>query len=110
MSPVEDNVPGRKGLSPVLLRYERRRRGLVQADMHIFAADHWNFNVRFPNPGGNHGSFLRISTHSVWMMAGAGVTVQRVDQPVDSLDFMPKLVEIMKLGSPHDIRTDLSSQ
>ncbi len=87
MSPVGQNVPGRAGVTPVLLRYERRRRELVQADIHLFAADHWNFNVRFPNPGGNHGSFLRISTHSVWMMAGPGAGVGRVKEPVDSLRF-----------------------
>ena len=96
MSPVEDNVPGRNGISSVLLRYERRRRELVQADLHVFAADHWNFNGRFPNPGGNHGSFLRISTHSVWMMAGAGVGVgRRVEEPVDSLQFARQIVYLM---------------
>jgi len=94
MSPVGQNVPGRPGLSSVLLRYERRRRELVQADIHLFAADHWNFNVRFPNPGGNHGSFLRISTHSVWMLAGAGVSVQRVTEPVDSLEFVRSLQNV----------------
>ena len=50
-------------------------------------ADHWNFNVRFPNPGGNHGSFFRISTHSVWMTAGAGVPVRELEEPYDSLNF-----------------------
>ncbi len=94
---MSENVPGRAGISPVLLRYERRRRELVQADLHLFAADHWNFNVRFPNPGGNHGSFLRISTHSVWMMAGAGVTVSRVPDPVDSLQFAHVLLNLMHL-------------
>ena len=69
-SPVGANVPGPPNISPVLLRYERRRRELVQPDFEIFATDHWNFNVRNFNPGGNHGSFLRISTHSVWMMEG----------------------------------------
>ncbi len=94
LSPVGVNVPGPAGMSPVLLRYERRRRELVQADIHLFAADHWNFNVRFPNPGGNHGSFLRISTHSVWMMAGAGVAARRRQEPVDSLQFARVLLEL----------------
>ncbi len=75
LSPVAANVPGPQGVSPILLRFERRRRELVQADFHVFASNHWNFNSRFPNPGGNHGSFFRISTHSVWMLAGAGVPV-----------------------------------
>ena len=87
LSPVADNVPGTPGEDPILLRFERRRRELVQADFHIFAADHWNFNVRFPNPGGNHGSFFRISTHSVWMMAGAGIPVKELDEPYDTLNF-----------------------
>lgn len=87
LSPVSDNVPGTPGEDPILLRFERRRRELVQPDFHVFASDHWNFNVRFPNPGGNHGSFFRISTHSVWMMTGAGIPVRDVDEPYDSLDF-----------------------
>jgi len=96
LSPVGDNVPGRAGMNPVRLRYERRRRELVQADIHLFTSDHWNFNVRFPNPGGNHGSFLRISTHSVWMMAGAGVSAGHVDEPVDSLQFARVLLNMLK--------------
>lgn len=96
MSPVGDNVPGRAGIEPVMLRYERRRRELVQADLHIFAADHWNFNSRFPNPGGNHGSFLRISTHSVWMMAGAGVKPGHIEEPVDSLAFARTVLGLMQ--------------
>jgi hypothetical protein len=95
LSPIEKNVPGRPGISDLALRYERRRRALVQADFHVFAADHWNFNVRFPNPGGNHGSFLRISTHSVWMMAGAGLPVHRIVEPYDSLNFTPTLLHLM---------------
>ncbi len=98
LSPVADNVPGWAGIDPVLLRYERRRRELVQADIHLFAADHWNFNVRFPNPGGNHGSFLRISTHSVWMMAGAGVGAEQKQEPVDSLQFARVLLRLMKIS------------
>lgn len=88
LSPVADNVPGKPGMDPVMLRFERRRRALVQADFHVFAADHWNFNARNFNPGGNHGSFLRISTHSVWMMAGPGVPAHRlIETPYDSLNF-----------------------
>jgi hypothetical protein len=97
LSPVGEHVPGRPGMDAILLRYERRRRELVQADIHLFAADHWNFNVRFPNPGGNHGSFLRISTHSVWMMAGAGVARGRREEPVDSLAFERELIRLMQI-------------
>jgi len=100
LSPVEDNVPGPPGIDPVLLRYERRRRELVQADFHVFAADHWNFNVRNFNPGGNHGSFFRISTHSVWAMAGAGVPTQRIEEPYDSLNFASTLLELVGKTPP----------
>ncbi len=100
LSPIQDNVPGPNGISPILLRFERRRRELVQADFHVFAADHWNFNTRFPNPGGNHGSFLRISTHSVWMLAGAGVPVRTIEEPYDSLNFASTLLDLLKLPAP----------
>lgn len=104
LSPVEANVPGRPGISALELRYEQRRRALVQADFQVFAADHWNFNVRFPNPGGNHGSFLRISTHSVWMMAGAGVPARHIAEPYDSLSFAPTLLHLLgRPGLPGDV-------
>lgn len=93
-SPVAANVPGKPGMDPILLRYEQRRRELVQPDLQVFAADHWNFNVRNVNPGGNHGSFLRISTHSVWMLSGAGVPAVKRDEPHDSLDFAPCLMTL----------------
>ena len=95
LSPVADNIPGPKGISPIMLRFERRRRSLVQADFHIFAADHWNFNARDFNPGGNHGSFLRISTHSVWMMAGPGVPANRmIETPYDTLNFASTVLSL----------------
>ena len=84
----------------MLLRFERRRRKLVQADFHIFASDHWNFNSRFPNPGGNHGSFFRISTHSVWMLAGAEVPVGVLTEPYDSLNFAPTLLSLTRHRFP----------
>jgi hypothetical protein len=67
--------------------------------MLVFASDHWNFNVRNFNPGGNHGSFLRISTHSVLMFAGGEQTrlprgVQ-VDEPYDSLSFAPTILRLV---------------
>jgi type I phosphodiesterase/nucleotide pyrophosphatase len=94
LSPMDDDIPGPKDINPILLRYERRRRELVQADFHIFAADHWNFNARNSNPGGNHGSFLRISTHSVWMMSGQEIAPHReIEQPYDSLNFASTLLD-----------------
>jgi len=88
LMPIADAMPKRESMAPLLQQLELRRRELVQADFHIFASDHWNFNARNFNPGGNHGSFLRQSTHSVWMMAGAGLAsgVHYMD-PADSLNF-----------------------
>ncbi|MFL6452092.1 MAG: alkaline phosphatase family protein [Bryobacteraceae bacterium] len=100
MSPVEENVPGRPGMNPVLLRYERRRRALVTPDFHVFAADGWNFNARNFNPGGNHGSFFRISTQSVWMMAGEGVPVRRIEKPYDSLNFASSILHWLDKPAP----------
>ena len=78
--------------------YERRKRELVEADMLIVAQDHWNFDVRGFNPGGNHGSFFRISTHSVFMVAGGQNTnIPRaldIDKPYDSLSFVPTLLAL----------------
>lgn len=100
LSPVAPNVPGPPGIGPVLLRYERRRRELVAPDFEVFAADHWNFNVRFPNPGGNHGAFFRISTHSVWMMAGSGIPARIVDEPYDSLNFASTVLNLLGRTPP----------
>ncbi len=100
LSPVADIVPGTPGMDPIMLRYERRRRELVQADFHVFAANHWNFNVRNFNPGGNHGSFFRISTHSVWMMAGPGIAARAIDEPYDSLDFASTILSLTGKSPP----------
>ena len=80
-------------------RYRARKRALRQTDMLVLANDHWNFNVRGFNPGGNHGSFLRESTHSVLLMAGGKETGipagLRVDTPYDSLSFLPTVLTLM---------------
>src|SRR6185437_7529645 len=76
----------------------RRQRELVEADMLIVANDHWNFDVRGFNPGGNHGSFFRISTHSTFMIAGGSKTgigqARTIEQPYDSLSFVPTLLAL----------------
>ncbi len=95
LSPVAVDIPGAPDLNATLLRFERRRRQLVRPDLEVFAADHWNFNVRFPNAGGNHGAFFRISTHSVWMLAGAGISAQQIIEPYDSLHFANTLLSLM---------------
>ncbi|MFN2531252.1 MAG: alkaline phosphatase family protein [Pyrinomonadaceae bacterium] len=75
-----------------------RERELIEPDMLLVANDHWNFDVRGFNPGGNHGSFFRISTHSTFMIAGGVKTnipvAYIVDEPYDSLSFIPTLLAL----------------
>jgi hypothetical protein len=82
----------------LMREYARRKRELVEADLLIVAQNHWNFDVRGFNPGGNHGSFFRISTHSTFMVAGGQKTnIPRaldVDEPYDSLSFIPTLLAL----------------
>jgi len=106
----ETLLPPRAALPPgitdsALGRLELRRRNLVQPDFQVFASDHWNFNVRNFNPGGNHGSFLRISTHSVWMMSGAGISEGKVvTEPYDSLNFASTLLNALGKPAPMPVR------
>jgi len=87
---------------PVPSRYLERKRELRHADMLVMSNDHWNFNVRGFNPGGNHGSFFRISTHSVLLAAGGADTGiprgLRVETPYDSLSFVPTILDL--IGKP----------
>lgn len=82
-------------------RFNARRRRLAEPDFMIFASDHWNFNVRGFNPGGNHGSLRRISMHSVLMLAGgddSAIARDRVVlEPYDSLSFVPTILDLMGL-------------
>ncbi len=85
--------------SDLLTRFNQRRRRLAEPDFLIFANDHWNFNVRNFNPGGNHGSFLRASTHSILLFAGGADTgIPRhleIQEPYDSLSFVPTILDLM---------------
>jgi hypothetical protein len=93
--------PEHLGDAGLLERFAARRRRVAEPDFLIFANDHWNFNVRGFNPGGNHGSFLRASTHSVLMLAGGADTgIPRhleVEEPYDSLNFAPTILRLMGL-------------
>jgi hypothetical protein len=94
----ETDIPGLSDDERTLRRYRRRQRELVEADLLVLANDHWNFDVRGFNPGGNHGSFFRISTHSTLMLAGGERTgIPRglvVEEPYDSLSFMPTMLSL----------------
>ncbi|HZI18423.1 MAG TPA: alkaline phosphatase family protein [Pyrinomonadaceae bacterium] len=82
----------------LIRRFRARQRRLVEADLLVLANDHWNFDVRGFNPGGNHGSFLRSSAHAALMFAGgerAGVPAGLiVREPYDSLSFVPTLLAL----------------
>jgi hypothetical protein len=84
--------------------YRERKRNLRRTDLLLLANDHWNFNVRGFNPGGNHGSFFRISTHSVLLFAGGkdtGIPAGlRIETPYDSLSFVPTILKLMGRPEP----------
>ncbi len=82
----------------LLRRFRRRQRALIETDLFVHASDHWNFDVRGFNPGGNHGSFFRASTHATLMFAGgANTLVPRgltITEPYDSLSFVPTILTL----------------
>ncbi len=90
--------PGISADERLLRRLLRRQRDNIEADLLIVANDHWNFDVRGFNPGGNHGAFFRISTHSTFMLAGGDKTsIPRaavVEEPYDSLSFVPTVLAL----------------
>ncbi len=92
------DVPGLTEDERLLRRFRRKQREMVEADLLVLANSHWNFDVRGFNPGGNHGSFFRISTHSTLMLWGGERTnIPRgavVEEPYDSLSFMPTVLAL----------------
>jgi hypothetical protein len=90
----------------LIRRFRQRQRQLAETDILVLAHDHWNFDVRGFNPGGNHGSFFRVSTHSTLMMSGGertGIPRGRVvKEPYDSLSFVPTVFALT--GQLHDGR------
>jgi len=57
-------------------------------------------HVRGFNPGANHGSFLRISTHSALMAVGSGIPPEvEIDRPYDSLSLVPTLLSLLGRSS-----------
>jgi hypothetical protein len=96
-------APGPGTTDDALLQaFSSAKRRLTEPDFLIFASDHWNFNVRGFNPGGNHGSLRRISMRSVLLVAGGAETgIPRgavVEEPYDSLSFVPTVLELMGIG------------
>jgi hypothetical protein len=95
---TEPDVAGLTEDERLVRRLRRRQRQLVETDMLVLASDHWNFDVRGFNPGGNHGSFFRVSTRSLLMFAGGEAThIPRgsvVEEPYDSLSFVPTVLTL----------------
>jgi len=95
LSPDEPGLSEDERLSR---RFLRRQRQLIETDLLLVANNHWNFDVRGFNSGGNHGSFFRISTHSTLMLAGGDRTgIPRalvVAEPYDSLSFAPTVLAL----------------
>ncbi|MEK6335819.1 MAG: alkaline phosphatase family protein [Acidobacteriota bacterium] len=108
---TDTNAAGLSAEQRLLHRFRRRQRALVETDMMIAANDHWNFDVRGFNPGGNHGSFFRISTHSTLMFAGGERTgIPRglaVTEPYDSLSVVPTVLAL--IGSLQSDNTPVES-
>ncbi|HEX8071037.1 MAG TPA: alkaline phosphatase family protein [Pyrinomonadaceae bacterium] len=92
------DVPGLARDEQLIRRFRRRQRALIETDLFVHASDHWNFDVRGFNPGGNHGSFRRVSTHSTFMLTGgANTRVPRglaIEEPYDSLSFVPTVLTL----------------
>lgn len=95
---MDPNEPGLSRDEQLLRQFCRRRRAAVETDLLVVANNHWNFDVRGFNPGGNHGSFFRISTHSTLMFAGGEHTgIPRglaVTEPYDSLSVAPTILAL----------------
>ena len=84
----------------LLRRFELRRLHNVEADLLLLASDHWNFNVRGFNPGGNHGGFFRVSTDATLMLAGPGIPQgMAMEQPYDTLSFYPTILRLTGLAT-----------
>jgi hypothetical protein len=104
---TEADVPGLSADEQLIRRFRRRQRLLVATDMLVLANYHWNFDVRGFNPGGNHGSFFRVSTHSTLMLAGGAATrIPRalvIREPYDSLSFVPTILALTDQLPPAQI-------
>lgn len=83
----------------LIRRFRQHQRRLTETDMLILANNHWNFDVRGFNAGGNHGSFFRVSANSTLMFAGgANTNIPRgltVEEPYDNLSFVPSVLSLM---------------
>ncbi len=99
----------------LIRRFRQRQRNLTEADMLLLANNHWNFDVQGFNPGGNHGSFFRVSTNSSFMVSGGSKTGLPhglvIDEPYDGMSFMPTVLAMMgKIDSQNQLDADLTKR
>jgi len=69
---------------------------LAEPEFLIFAKT-LEFQSAIFNPGGNHGSFLRISTIPPLFAGGADTGIPRhlrIQEPYDSLSFVPTILDL----------------
>lgn len=94
-----DNPENLSNDEKLIFRFRQRQRTLTASDVLVLANNHWNFDVRGSNPGGNHGSFFRVSTNSTLMIAGGGKTgIPRglvIEKPYESLSFAPTILRLL---------------
>jgi hypothetical protein len=89
------NAPASSDDERLIRGLRKRQRRLAETDLQVFANNHWNFDVRGFNPGGNHGSFFRVSTQSTFMLAGDGVPRGlAISEPYDSLSVVPTILAL----------------
>jgi Type I phosphodiesterase / nucleotide pyrophosphatase len=95
---IDPTAPNMSEDERLVALFRKRQRASCETDLLIFANNHWNFDVRGFNPGGNHGSLFRISTHSTLMFAGGERTGipkgLAVTEPYDSLSVMPTILAL----------------
>jgi hypothetical protein len=106
---IAADVPGLTPDEQLIRRFRRRQRILAETDLLVLANNHWNFDVRGFNPGGNHGSFRRVSAHSLLMLAGGAQTdIPRglvISEPYDSLSFVPTVLALTAQLAPSQQNT-----
>lgn len=97
---TDPDAPNLTADETLLRAFHKRQRRLVECDFMVFANNHWNFDVRGFNPGGNHGSLFRISTHATLLFAGGDQTqIPRglaVSEPYDSLSVVPTILALTR--------------
>ncbi len=82
--------------------FQWNERRSTAADLLLMASNHWNFNIRSFNPGGNHGSFFPASSHATLLFAGGSRTGiprgLRITEPYDGLSFAPTMRRLLAVG------------